>query len=195
MHIAEHRSRTIFSQILIFLSLALSLGHIIPSISSSRAQSTIQVGFKKIKHGFVLLLKSTAPLQSKWKVKLNGRLNWLEMFSYHHNISFQPSQRRRHQEYLRGASLRYQYDNHIARQWREAMLSQDSESDSLLHQTACCRVSSLTWLSPWRRSSRLLLPRTSLPTSGENSKPVFGCWSGGMNDNVEHLAEFLIQNG
>ena len=164
MHIAEHRSRTIFSQILIFLSLAPSLGRIIPSISSSRAHSTIQVGFKKIKHGFVFLYKSTAPLQSKWKIKLIGRLNWLKMFSFHHNITFQPSQRRRYQEYLRGASLSYQYDNHIRRQRREAMLSQDTESDSLLHQTACCRVSSLAGLSPWRRSSRLLLPRAPLAT-------------------------------
>ena len=82
MHIAEHRSRTIFSQILIFLSLALSLGHIIPSISSSRTQSTIQVFSTKIKHGFVFLYKPRAPLQSKWKVKLNGWLNWLKTFLF-----------------------------------------------------------------------------------------------------------------
>ena len=84
------------------------------------------------------------------------------------------------------------------------MLSQDTESDSLHHQTAGCRVSSLPGLSPWRRSSRLLLPRTSLSSSGEkievvseaeNKSQCFGCWSGGMNDNVEHLSEYLIQNG
>ena len=86
MHIAETQGRTIFSQIfsqILIFPLALSLGSsIIPSISSSRTQSTIQVSSKKIKHGFVFLYKPLAPLQSKWKVKLNGWLNWLKTFLF-----------------------------------------------------------------------------------------------------------------
>ena len=79
MHIAEHRSRTIFSQILIFLSLALSWAWATLFHPSLQAEHNPQSKWASRKLNMVLFYYSSPLLHFKVNEKLNSMVDWIDL--------------------------------------------------------------------------------------------------------------------